>query len=304
MILYFIIFYFYLGIRAGGSGGLRWDMDRRSSSSSRRSKLVLLVLVYRLVATWPAARVLARGPSAADRTFDYIISSPPPPATRLWWHRFIIQTHATDTQQKKQRKVERNEKIKRKEKERKLLSSFHYHDCVHTEPAVPSLSPDKTETRAGFFVVPLAVTRLTEFWRPDDIDFCLVWVGHLFSRYYFVLFCVFWGFPVCFGCWANSSKRSQGLGCLSVSSIFFLPGYLGQSGNGEKNYKKPAAVDFSSRRCCCATSVCVYSSSSTTYTVGKFDRCRLCKSVWLADHYGSIDSLIDVGCWSSLACAT
>lgn len=54
MILYFIIFYFYLGIRAGGSGGgLRRDMDRRSSSSSRRSKLVLLVLVYRLVATWP-----------------------------------------------------------------------------------------------------------------------------------------------------------------------------------------------------------------------------------------------------------
>jgi hypothetical protein len=64
--------------------------------------------------------VLARGPSAADRTFDYLISSPPPPATRrLLWHPSIIQTHATDTQQKKKRKVERNEKIKRKEKERK-----------------------------------------------------------------------------------------------------------------------------------------------------------------------------------------
>jgi hypothetical protein len=59
-------------------------------------------------------------------------------------------------------KETKKEKERRK-KERKLLSSFHYHDCVHTEPAVSSLSSDKTETQAGFFVVPLAVTRLKEF---------------------------------------------------------------------------------------------------------------------------------------------
>jgi hypothetical protein len=43
---------------------------------------------------------------------------------------------------------------------------------------------------------------------------------------------------------------------------FLLPGYLGQSGNGEKNYKKPAAVDFSSRRCCCATFTSAYSAAA------------------------------------------
>lgn len=72
MILYFIIFYFYLGIRAGGSGGLRRDMDRRSSSSSSRrsrSKLVLLVLVSvggdltLLPACWPVGHQLLTGPS-------------------------------------------------------------------------------------------------------------------------------------------------------------------------------------------------------------------------------------------------
>lgn len=194
MILYFIIFYFYLVIRAGGSGGLRWDMDRRSSSSSsRRSKLVLLVLVYRLVATWPCCP--RAGPWAiscwpdlrlhnnvATATSDSssLMASLHNPNTR---HR-----HPTEETEKSWKKRKNKKKGERK-KAFVIVSLSRLR--AYTEPAVPSLSPDKTETRAGFFVVPLAVTRLTEFWRPDDIDFCLVWVGHLFSRYYFVLFCVF-----------------------------------------------------------------------------------------------------------------
>jgi hypothetical protein len=76
------------------------------------------------------------------------------------------------------------------------------------------------------------------------------------------LFCVFEVFQFVLDVGPIHPKRSQGLGCLSVSSIFCYPAILGNRETEKKNYKKPAAVDFSSRRCCCATFTSAYSAAA------------------------------------------
>jgi len=70
----------------------------------------------------PAARVLARGPSAADRTFDYLISSPLPPVTRrLLRHPSLIQAHA-QTHHRIEREKLKEKKKGKKEREKVFFS--------------------------------------------------------------------------------------------------------------------------------------------------------------------------------------
>ncbi|KAK4021981.1 hypothetical protein OUZ56_007468 [Daphnia magna] len=72
---------------------------------------MVVVVVWVVWRPDPAARVLARGPSAADRTFDYLISSPSPPSDwpvccyDIFWGKILkvkfssTQHHHTDKQE-------------------------------------------------------------------------------------------------------------------------------------------------------------------------------------------------------------
>ena len=111
--------------------------------------------------------------------------------------------------------------------------------------------------------------------------------GHLFSRYRFFCFSVF-QFVLDVG--PIHLNGSKGLVVSSVSLIF-SPRSSWAIGTEKKTAKKPAAFDFQQPSMLCNKRL----RTAAAHAV-KFDRCRLCKSVWRADHYGSIDSLIDDGC--------